>query len=54
MSASSEIDQAAAGQPSSKCSFLVPAALALGGALSVVWTCALGLCTYELVCWLFA
>lgn len=31
-----------------------PAALAIGGTLSIVWAFALGLGTYDVVCWLFA
>jgi hypothetical protein len=54
MSASDGIGQAAAGQDLGKFSLLAPAALALGGVLSIGWTYALGVYTYELVCWLFA
>ena len=39
---------------SDKLSFIGPAALVIGGALSLVWASALGLCTYNLVCWFFA
>jgi hypothetical protein len=45
---------AVADERSDKLSFIAPVALALGGALSLVWACSLGLCTYALVCWLFA
>ncbi|HET7887824.1 MAG TPA: hypothetical protein VFL62_16500 [Bradyrhizobium sp.] len=27
-------------------------ALAVGGLLAVVWSCALGLCAYDIACWL--
>ena len=39
---------------SDKLSFMGPAALAIGGTLSLVWASALGLCGYNLVCWLLA
>jgi hypothetical protein len=54
MSAIDEIQPAVADERSDKLSFIAPVALALGGALSLVWACSLGLGTYALVCWLFA
>lgn len=39
---------------SGKASVIGPAALALGGALSLVWAYALGLAAYDIVCWFFA
>jgi hypothetical protein len=29
------------------------ACLAIGGLLTLAWSCALALCTYNIVCWLF-
>lgn len=49
-----EIQPAVADEGSGQVSFLAPAALAVGGTLSLAWSCALALCTYDLVCWLFA
>ncbi len=48
-----EIQPAVAEGGSGQVSFLAPAALAIGGTLSLAWSCALALCTYDLVCWLF-
>ena len=50
----SEIQPAVADGRFEKLTFIGPAALAIGGTLALVWACALGLCTYDLVCWLFA
>lgn len=49
-----EIQPAVPDEGSGQVSFLAPAALAVGGTLSLAWGCALALCTYNLVCWLFA
>jgi hypothetical protein len=54
MSAIGEIQPAVADERFDQVSFIAPAALALGGTLSLAWACALGLFTYDLVCWLFA
>jgi hypothetical protein len=54
MKAISEAQAALPEKHSGQRSVLGPAALVLGGTLSVVWASALGLCTYDLVCWLFA
>lgn len=54
MSSIGENLPAVADRRSEKFSLIGPAALAIGGTLSVVWACALGLGTYEFVCWLFA
>ena len=37
---------------SDKLGFIGPAALAIGGTLSLIWASALGLCSYNLVFWL--
>jgi hypothetical protein len=49
-----EIETAVTNEGSGQVSFLAPAALAVGSTLSLAWGCALALCTYDLVCWLFA
>lgn len=49
-----EVQPAVADERSDQLSFLAPAALAIGGTLSLVWACVLGLCTYDFACWLFA
>ena len=54
MSANGENHPLVSEQRSNSFDFLAPAALAIGGTLSIVWACALGLCTYDLVRWLFA
>ena len=54
MSSVNENQLAVADGRSDSSGFIGPAALAIGGALSLVWTCTLGLWTYDLVCWLFA
>lgn len=54
MSAIGDIQPRGAERRSDKVDVLGPAALAIGGALSLVWACALGLCSYDLLCWLFA
>lgn len=54
MSSIGEIQPAGADRRSEKFDLIGPAALAIGGALSLVWAGALGLGTYHLVCWLFA
>ena len=54
MSANGEIQPLESEKRSNSFDFLAPAALAVGGTLSLVWACALGLCTYDLVRWLFA
>ena len=54
MSSITDIQPAVADGRSDMYSLIGPATLAIGGSLSLVWACALGLCTYDLVCWLFA
>ena len=44
---------AVSNQNSDKLASLIPAAfLACGGLLTVAWSCALALCTYDVLCWL--
>lgn len=49
-----EIQPSAADDRSGQFSLLAPAALTIGGTLSLAWACTLGLYAYDLVCWLFA
>ena len=54
MNALSETESAAPEGRPGRPSLMGPAALALGGCLSLIWSCALGLYAYDLVRWLFA
>lgn len=53
MQAISTLQATAADQRSGRLTFFAPSLLAIGGMLTVAWTCALSLCAYDLLCWLF-